>query len=226
MLQKNTVERKTFELLTYLMNEHELSSTRLVGGTALALQIGHRKSTDLDLFTEKPVNIEKIASLLNEKYNYSPQIITDDTTIGFINGIKIDIVNHRYKWLSDTKKEGNIRMASLTDIAAMKLHAITNSGKRPKDFVDIAFLSQMFSYDTIKNFALTKYPIYDPIMFDRAIIYFDDIEKSNIEKIKMIGYQLKWKEIENRIIKMTDNPQKTFLNPPLRKITPKNTLCL
>ena len=101
----------------------------------------------------------------------------------------------------------------------MKLHAIANSGQRPKDFVDIAYLSQFFSYNQIKNFALKKYPIYDPIMFDRAIIYFGDVNMEAIDKIKMINSKMNWSGIKKRIINMTDNPDKIYPTPPLKKFT-------
>ena len=97
----------------------------------------------------------------------------------------------------------------------MKLHAITNSGQRPKDFVDIAYLSQFFSYEKIKELAIEKYPMYDPLMFDRAIIFFDDINKEAINNIKMINARMDWGRIEQRIVRMTGNPDKIFKKPPL-----------
>lgn len=215
MLQKKTVEKKTFELLKALMDEPLLQDTRLVGGTSLALQIGHRISTDLDFFTDNPIEIDKTIKLLQDKYVFDTQLIADNTIIGIIDGIKIDIIQHPYKWLEKCRVEGNIKLADIKDISAMKLHAIANSGKRPKDFVDIAFLSQYFSYNNMKEFATAKYPFYDPIIFDRAIIYFDDINKNLITNIKTVKYKMDWAKIKNRIIRMTDNPDKIFNNPPL-----------
>ena len=145
MIQKGAVEKTTLELLGKLTQEPILSSTRLVGGTSLALQIGHRKSTDLDFFTNDYPDIQSIVKLLYEKYDYKAQLIGEKATIGFVNGVKIDVIHHPYKWLEEPLIEGSFRLATLKDIAAMKLHAITNSGQRPKDFVDIAFLSQFFS---------------------------------------------------------------------------------
>ena len=217
MLQKGTVEKKTLILLNELMREPSLASIRLVGGTSLALQIGHRKSTDLDLFTYESPDIEKIVRTLSKKYGYVPSLITGETTIGQIDGIKIDVIHHPYKWLKTPEPIDGIRLASMEDIAAMKLHAIANSGERPKDFVDIAFLSNYFSYNTIKRLALEKYPMYDPIMFDRAIIYFDDINDEAIDKIKMTSHKMSWDKIKRRIVRMTDRPDHVFITPPLEK---------
>ena len=99
----------------------------------------------------------------------------------------------------------------------MKMHAIINSGKRPKDFVDLAFLSMHYSYNGIKKLLMKRYPTYDPIMADKAVIYFDDIDENLIPEIKMIGYAFNFEKIKNRIIKMTDNPDKIYLIAPLKK---------
>ena len=68
MLHKETVESRTLELLKRLQAEPLLSSFNLVGGTALALRIGHRKSVDLDLFTCDEFDLEELKSMLIDKY--------------------------------------------------------------------------------------------------------------------------------------------------------------
>lgn len=163
MLQVSTVEENIFSLLRRLIQEPLLASSRLVGGTSLALQLGHRKSTDLDFFSFEAPDIESIVSLFSEKYGYTAQFINAKSTIGYIEGIKIDVIYHPFQWLEDAYVEDGIRLASLADIAAMKMHAIANSGQRPKDFVDIAYLSKWFSYNRLKELALKKYPMYDRI---------------------------------------------------------------
>lgn len=215
MLQIGAVEENTFGLLKRLMQEPLFAETRLVGGTSLALQLGHRKSTDLDFFSVGVPDIESIVSLLTDKYGYVAQNIFAKSTIGYIEGIKIDVIFHPFQWLEVPLVEGDVRLAGLADIAAMKMHAIANSGQRPKDFVDIAYLSRFFSYNQIKELALKKYPIYDPIMFDRAIIYFDDVNTEAIDNIKMIGAEMNWGKIQSRIIKMTNKPDSLFKSEPL-----------
>lgn len=214
MLQVGSVEKKTLGLLKQLMQEPLLGETRLVGGTSMALQLGHRTSTDLDLFSSEIPDIESIVNHLHQKYGYTAQIITAKTTIGYIEGIKIDVIYHPFHWLEEPLIEDNIRLARLSDIAAMKMHAIANSGQRPKDFVDIAFLSQRYSYNQIKELALKKYPAYDPIMFDRAIIYFGDVNREAIESIKMIGTDMDWDRIVSRIVDMTEKPDTVFRTAP------------
>ena len=217
MLQTSTVKESTLELLKHLQAEPLLATTRLVGGTALSLQIGHRESDDLDLFSVEPLDGLSVQTLLIDKYGFIPSVIADNTLIGFIQGVKIDVIYHPFPWLEEAVCEDGMRLASVTDIAAMKMHAIINSGKRPKDFVDIAFLSMHYSYNQIKQLLLRRYPAYDPIMPDKAIIYFGDIDDLLVPEIRMLGYQFDIQAVEKRIIKMTDYPDKVYSTAPLKK---------
>ena len=218
MLQTGTVKTATLGLLKALQAEPVLSSTRLVGGTALSLQIGHRESDDLDLFSVEPMDMMAVQSLLIDKYQLMPSVIEENTLIGFVNGVKMDVIFHPFPWLEEAVVEDEIRLASIADIIAMKMHAIINSGKRPKDFVDIAFLSMHFSYNEIKQLLLKRYPAYDPIMADRAIIYFGDIDEPLVPEIRMFGYVFDLPSIQKRIVKMTDNPDKVYKTAPLNKM--------
>ncbi len=217
MLQTSTVKESTLELLRKLQAEPLLGTTRLVGGTALSLQIGHRESQDLDLFSVEPLETMLVQQMLVDKYGFMPTVIAENTLIGFIQGVKIDVIYHPFPWLEAAIEEDGIRIATKTDIAAMKVHAIINSGKRPKDFVDIAFLSMHYSYNQIKALLLNRYPAYDPIMADKAVIYFDDIDELLIPEINMIGYEFDFERIKSRIIKMTDKPDKVYATAPLKK---------
>lgn len=218
MLQTGTVAQSTLELLKRLQEESTLTATRLVGGTALSLHIGHRVSEDLDLFSSELFDGMRMQSLLIDKYGFVPSVIEENTIIGFVQGVKIDIIYHPFTWLEDAVVEDGMRIASMTDIAAMKLHAIINSGKRPKDFVDLAFLSMYYSYNELKQMLLKRYPAYDPIMADKAVIYFGDIDEDLIPNIKMLGYRFDFESIKSRVIKMTDNPDKVYVTSPLKKL--------
>ena len=132
----------------------------------MSLQIGHRVSDDLDLFSVAPLDGMAVQRMLVDKYGFIPAI---------------------------------------------------NSGKRPKDFVDIAFLSMHFSYNDIKRLLLRRYPAYDPMMADRAVVYFGDIDETLIPEINMIGYEFDFGRIKNRIIKMTDNPDKVYTMAPFKQ---------
>ena len=216
MLQKETIKDNTLELLKKLQREEILSTTRLVGGTALALQIGHRISVDLDLFSKEPLDINAIEQILTHKFNFSTHFISKGSVRGEIDGIKIDILHHPYEWIDDPVCEEDIIMASLQDITAMKLNSIIHNGTRPKDFLDVAYLSQYFSYDDMRSLLVQKYPEYDPILLDRCINYFDDIETDFVADIRLVDGRVNFNKVKQRLIQMTDNPFDKFDNPPSR----------
>lgn len=215
MLQKKTVESSTFELLKQLQKEPLLQDTRLVGGTALSLLIGHRVSEDLDLFTTSGFNTDDVLETLKEKFDFQPGFVRNQSIIGSIDGVKIDIIFHPFNWIRPCIEQDDVRLASVDDIVAMKLHAIINSGKRPKDFVDVAYLSQYFTYDEMKELLLRKYPAYNPIMIDKAITYFGDVDMSLVPSIKMLHEKLDFEKIKKRLYKMTDLPNRKFSKSPL-----------
>ena len=184
----------------------------------MSLQIGHRESDDLDLFSVEPLEGILIQSLLIDRYGFLPSVVSDNTLIGFVEGVKIDVKQHPFPWLEPAIEEDGVRIASMTDIASMKMHAIINSGKRPKDFVDVAFLSMHYSYNQIKQFLLRRYHAYDPIMADKAIIYFGDIDEMLIPEIRMLGYLFDFQLVKKRVIKMTDYPDKVYATAPLKRM--------
>lgn len=74
------------------MQEPFLANNFLVGGTGLALQMGHRLSVDLDLFTHKPFDAEQLLASLQEKYTVQPLTVTNTIFIVVLEGVKVDCV--------------------------------------------------------------------------------------------------------------------------------------
>jgi len=216
MLQTNAVEKETFALLNTLMGDKRFSNHFLVGGTALALYMGHRMSFDLDLFTKEPFNEDYLEQYLVEKYNFDRKTKFRNTLMGEINSVKVDFITHNYKLLEDLKitREG-IRICSLKDLAAMKLSAITGSGTRIKDFIDIAYLSTELSFNEMLDSYERKYETKSSVIVIRALTYFQDI---NLEiNVKMINAKFDWKSIEKRLNDMVQRNNEIFRSPPLNK---------
>lgn len=95
MLQIETVGPHAFSVLTQLMEMPELADFSLVGGTALSLLYGHRKSVDLDLFSEKPFNNSRIVTALQKKFKDSFHTRSANPNFGifcFIDNVKVDII--------------------------------------------------------------------------------------------------------------------------------------
>ena len=176
MLSLRTIEPHTLELLKYLMAEPYLKDCRLVGGTGLALQYGHRSSVDLDVFGVVPDNDAALLDIL-EGFGQVPGKMTSKYIKSFIvDGIKVGFVNYsRYPWIDESVVEDGIRLASPKDIAAMKTYAIQNRGSR-KDFIDYYFLLQRFSLEEILGFYAKKYPNYSMFRTRMALTYFEDAE--------------------------------------------------
>jgi predicted nucleotidyltransferase component of viral defense system len=205
---KSIIAPETFKLTQELQALPELKNFYLVGGTALALQLGHRTSVDIDLFIEQSYDAESLMDLIKSKYVFTLVYSNKQTIIGIINGIKVDFISHKYKIIRAIIKEENISMLSLEDICAMKLHAITNSGQRLKDFIDIYFLLEHFSISQMLDFYHEKYPMMNKVIPLRAITFFDDIDPK-LDPPKLLK-PLPIEKIKKRIDDGVIHPYKVF----------------
>lgn len=197
MLSHKTIEPGTLELLKSLMLESEFSQLRLVGGTSLALQYGHRVSIDLDFFGKIQTDDDTIKSILH-KYG-TLKVIKESANIKvyILNNIKIDIVNYNYKWIDAPLSEEDIRLATPKDIAAMKVNAIAGRGSK-KDFIDMYFLLQYYSLSDIISFYEEKYPESSVFRALMSLTYFEDAEEQIMPKMFS---ETSWDTIKEHIIK-------------------------
>lgn len=175
MLQTQTVVPQLMELLKKIMAEKLFSDFNLVGGTSLALQIGHRNSIDIDLFGNSEINTELFIEKLSEFGEVKVAQSTKNILITKINDVKVDFVNYKYPLLSEYLFIENIRMISTKDIAAMKLNAIAGRGSK-KDFIDLYFLLNEFSLEEILSFYEKKYNEGSIFMVQKSLTYFDDAD--------------------------------------------------
>ena len=213
MLHTETVARSTLELLKMLESESVMSNFNLAGGTSLALYLGHRISVDLVLFTPESFDAGKLEIFLRDKYGFRTDFMEKNTLKGTIDGVKIDCITHSYGYLEKPYTESDIRLYSMEDIVAMKLSAIADNGSRLKDFIDIAFLSTRFPFNSMLRLYERKFPGSNLIRPFKAISYFDDIDFE--EDIVMLNGKYDWKLIERRLIDMTQIQNKVFESFPL-----------
>ena len=131
MLQTQTVEPRTLDILKKLIEVPELSDFLLVGGTALSLQYGHRRSIDLDLFSSINFDNEFIAHALEKQFKgFTYRSVNNPICLfGYIDDVKVDFVKHLHHPLINTPlvTEG-IRFMSIPDIIAMKVNAVMKGG--------------------------------------------------------------------------------------------------
>ena len=197
MLSYETVEPRTLELLKSLMQEPVFNDMRLVGGTALALQYGHRQSIDLDFFGDLTCEQEKTQEILSKYGKVTVLKETKNIRIYVVDNIKVDFVHYScYPWLEDAIFEDGIRLASPKDIAAMKINAIEGRGTR-KDFVDVFFLLKHYSLQEILSFYKAKYPNYSDFRAMMSLTYFDDAEMQPMPKM---FNNTSWSDMQKAII--------------------------
>jgi predicted nucleotidyltransferase component of viral defense system len=177
----------------------EFSGLYLVGGTALALQAGHRKSIDLDLFGILTLDEFEFTNTL--KIFDSVTLINRTANIKtfLINQIKVDFVNYPYQWIEPCINIDSIRLAGKSDIAAMKLAAITGRGTK-KDFIDLVTLLDEFTLDKMLQFYNRKFPDGSEFMVLKSLTYFKDAET---DQPPVMLRETDWNKVKWRIISET-----------------------
>lgn len=113
----------------------------LAGGTAAALNLGHRISVDLDFFGPEPFDSAQLAAQLSDLGKFRLERLAEDTLLGELRGVRISFFRYRYPLIAEPVSVLGITVASLEDIAAMKLDAISRRGTR-RDFIDLYFIAQ------------------------------------------------------------------------------------
>lgn len=212
MLHKETVSKRTLDLINRLMADDHLKSFYLVGGTALSLMIGHRISVDIDLFTDRDFNAEKSSQYLQKHYQTDLNSISKNSVSGFIENIKFDLIAHRYPHVKPLLTIEGIRMISIYDIAAMKVNAIVGNGTRVKDFIDVYYLLKEMSFHELIDTYLKKYPNVNPVIAKASLRYYNDIDFT--VSVTMIKEELKWKDIERSIKKSISLYEKETRSKP------------
>lgn len=197
MLYTQNVDIKLLELLNAIMQSTTFKDFNLVGGTSLALQIGHRLSVDIDMFGKSEINeLEFNQELLGlGKINVLKK--SKNIIVYAIDGIKVDFVNYNYPLLRPIKVVEGIRLISLEDIAAMKLNAISGRGSK-KDFVDLFYLLEVFPLQTMFDFYTNKYQDGSEFLALKSLAYFNDAEN---EEMPVMTEKIEWNNIKNTILK-------------------------
>jgi len=202
MLYTQAVEPSTLDLLKDLQSKEYLKGFYLVGGTALALRIGHRKSIDIDLFSNFSFDALQVLEKLSFDYKFNLFFSATNTLKGSINNVQVDIIAHRYPFVKEPELIENFSMLSVEDILAMKLNAIAVSGQRVKDFIDIYYFLQSYSLAEMVSFYQKKYALGNEVNILKSIVYFDDVDLTDWP-ILLKEPTLKWSAVKKRITQAT-----------------------
>lgn len=166
MLYYNTVNQTLKSILDFLMKADEFKDFCLVGGTALSLQLGHRVSIDIDLFTDVTygsIDFQKIDDFLEQNFSFTEHLsilpaLGKSYRIGNskTDFIKLDVF-YTDNFISKKVEKDSIRMANLKDIIAMKLEVIQNKGRK-KDFWDLHKLLEKHNLSEMIDLHQKRYP--------------------------------------------------------------------
>jgi hypothetical protein len=186
---------KVLQLLTF---QNWLNPFYLVGGTALALQIGHRQSVDFDFFTMSNFKNRNIISALTKLGRFELFDEAENTVNGILNNVKVSFLKYEYPLLKSKHSYQTISIADIFDIALMKISTISGRGAK-KDFIDFYFILRQFSLSELFSAYKLKYGVQVSNYYhlQKSLVYFDDAEN---EPMPRMVESVEWDEIRRSII--------------------------
>lgn len=169
----------------------------LGGGTAIALHLGHRHSIDFDWFRQPLIEepLELARELQEEGIPFVTGWTRRSTLYGTVRGVRVSFFQFRYRLLGPliTWPEAGCQLASLEDLACMKLSAISQRGSR-KDFVDLFVLGRHgFSLQQMFSWYREKFEVDDVAHLLYALVYFDD---ADAEPRPSMIWKVSWREVK------------------------------
>ena len=175
-----------------------LPEAYLAGGTALSLYFAHRISVDLDFFVPQSFLAENLRAKLAKAGQFSPITVRDDSIVCTVDAVQWSLFRYEYPLLESPERYEGIRIASVRDIAAMKVIAIGDRGSR-KDFYDLYSILHLGGLDirrvledVVSKFRLRQDNVYHYI---RALTYFDDaVSTPDIQQ--MLRIDVRWDDVE------------------------------
>ena len=173
----------------------------LAGGTALALQINHRTSVDFDFYTEKEFNSRRLREEFDKKFKVVQEIYIAEDTLGLsVDGVGVSFFRYPYPLIRPWQEVENVFLASVEDIAAMKILAISQRGRR-RDFIDIYFLIKELGLKQIIELIKEKYPMFNIYVGLQGLTYFKDADEDPEKGRFRLLKKVRWDEVKKCIIK-------------------------
>lgn len=190
--------KNTKRLLKKLKSTQFIKDFYLSGGTALSLQLGHRESEDLDFFSRKDFNPQKLQQNL-EQIGELKQVVLEKATLNcFLLETQLQFLHYPYKLLEDKLKWEGIYLSSVLDIALTKLLTVSIRGGK-KDFIDLYFLLQQFDLKLLIEKLQEKYTKvdYNLAHIIKSILYFQDAQNETMPRMHK---DIDWEEIKKDLV--------------------------
>lgn len=193
-----TLPKKTAELLRSFAHAEFLHSFYLSGGTALALEMGHRESEDLDFFNQDDFNPLELQQELTPFGKLEEVEIATGTLNLFLNGVKLQFLRYQYPLLEAKLLWEGIQLSSEIDIACTKLITISMRGSK-KDFIDLFFLLKDYSLNRLFEAVQEKYrgSDYNQTHILKSLVYFDDAEQQPMPRMHK---EVNWDQVKKEIV--------------------------
>lgn len=199
MIHSETITADLLEIARRLCENPQLDMFRIVGGTAIALHIGHRKSVDIDFFTCEKVNKREILLVLRDMFPGTEFNITQHSISAEINGVRVELFDEWHTpFLEKPVITDGLRLASLPDLAAFKLDAIIERREK-KDYIDLYVLFQTLGALHI----LQQFKSYNPHVSEKSVLFaLGEVEAARVNKsvIPDLLINLPWPTIEHAMI--------------------------
>jgi hypothetical protein len=180
MLHLEILDQKRQDLLPLIAKAGE--GFYLAGGTALALQYGHRDSIDFDFFINDNFSTPDLWSKLETIFSGHALLKTqeeENTLSIIIDDVRISFFGYHYNLINTPREESGFILATPLEIGCMKLSAITGRSTL-KDYVDLYFILKNHSLSELLIAAKQKYPSLDQALILKSLTYFDDIDEEPI----------------------------------------------
>ena len=167
----------------------------LAGGTALALQLGHRKSVDFDFYSPKPLDERNLEiQLVSSIPHITVTHRAAGTLIAQAGSVDLSFFYYPYSLLLPLVRTEYFDLASVEDIAAMKIIAVTQRGVR-RDFLDLFMMCQKEGLEQILTWTKKKYPQFDSYMALKALTFFQDADKDESGRGMDLKPKVAWKKV-------------------------------
>ena len=197
-MSKYSLPQKTESLLRKIGSLGFIRNFYLTGGTALALQIGHRESDDLDFFTQSNFQPEQIQKELEEVGTLENVEVESGTLNCFMGSVKLQFLFYPYLLIEPLIPWKNIHISSKLDIACTKIITISARGSK-KDFIDIYFLLKEYNLPTLFEKLKEKYPKtnYNEPHLLKSLVYFADADNQPSPRMHK---QVNWIQVKEEIV--------------------------
>lgn len=199
----------TLRAIKLVASNSYIKQAYLAGGTALALHLGHRISVDLDFFIQRRIDENLVAADLAKIPEFQKNELASQSVLGKISQTKFSIFSYPYNQIDVLHTFETIHIASKKDIAAMKIHAISDRGAK-RDFIDMFFLTKEFTLEQIFDFYNQKYGNIEEksYILIKGLLYFDDAEDDEMPNMLI---PIDWEEVKAFFRKEVKRLSKKFL---------------